>query len=221
MSWIVSRLDKMGIKNRKFGEILELAYWKKASIPDWKLSLDTPLQPRIEDLLSRLPRRQFYVLDVCSGPVTTVGKKSVFDVTLIATDPLADKYNRMLAKRNIVPPVRSMDIPLSVFDDEVFDVVFARNSIDHAENPYETIQSMKRVCRGYVLMEHFLNTGYKEGYRGLHQWNFADIGGDTLLIWNRREDYKLRGVHNEIISEGGHTWLITTIDCTHKTHPTA
>ena len=60
----------------------------------------------------------------------------------------------------------------NLFDENQFDIVYSRNSIDHTFNPIKCIQEMVRVSNNHVILEHKLNEGIVECYQGLHQWNF-------------------------------------------------
>jgi hypothetical protein len=53
-----------------------------------------------------------------------------------------------------------------------FDIVYARNSIDHTFDPIKCIYNMIFVSKKYIVLEHKINEGEIESYQGLHQWNF-------------------------------------------------
>jgi hypothetical protein len=62
--------------------------------------------------------------------------------------------------------------------------VFARNSIDHARNPEMAILQMIEVAKTdcFVLLVHYVNEAERQGYSGLHQWNFSmSTNGDFLI----------------------------------------
>jgi SAM-dependent methyltransferase len=146
-----------------------------------------PLQHRLSALLP--PQEKIEILDVGAGPLTFLGKKSEGKrIYITAIDPLADEYDKLFAKYHIVPLVRTEKLDAEKlttrFPENTFDLVFARNCIDHAYNPecaiIEMIKVVKKGC--YVLMEHRVNEAEKEGYRGLHQWNFSmTIAGEFLI----------------------------------------
>lgn len=218
---ILRRINKV-IKSRWIGEQLEVAYWKRADIPAWKLDWNHPLQEKFVDILPE--KKIVYILDVGCGMLSTVGKahkgKAIF---LYGIDPLADKYVKILKERGVdrflYPHSKSIDD----FNDNAFHIVYARNSIDHAEDPLKEIKEMVRVCKGTVMMEHFINTGKNENYMGLHQWNF-ELRENDLWLWDRKIGYNLsvlfKRLTNEIIKEEGYTWIRTKIDCTRPTHLT-
>jgi SAM-dependent methyltransferase len=70
--------------------------------------------------------------------------------------------------------------------DASFDLVHAANSLDHAHDPVAAIKAAAPVVRpgGHVFLEHILNEGAREGYGGLHQWNFG-VEGDLNVIDGR------------------------------------
>lgn len=156
-----------------------------------RLDPDTMLQPRPAALLPAAD--DVTILDVGAGPLTYLGKK-VMDkrVTVTAVDPLADEYDAILAKYSVVPPVRTEKLPgeqlTSRFGPNVFDLVFARNCLDHAYDPVEAIRQMISVAKpgGYVLLEHHPNEADHARNAGLHQWNFTTNDRGGFLIGGRR-----------------------------------
>jgi ubiquinone/menaquinone biosynthesis C-methylase UbiE len=214
ISILISKAFKLRLtKSRKLGELLEVNYWNNAPIPEWKLDPKLPLQKRLIELLP--DNKKVKILDVGAGMLTTVRKKHPEKyLHIIAIDPLAKEYYRILNRKRIIPPVVTSCLSLSNFREKTFDIVYARNSIDHSVDPIKEIYEMIRVCKGWVLMEHFVDTGKKENYRGLHQWNFNLSNGD-LTISNRKKSSTIisKYFHNEIINESGRQWIITKIDC--------
>lgn len=69
------------------------------------------------------------------------------------------------------------------FGENSFDLVYARNCLDHGYDPMLAIQQMLKVVRvgGVVLFEHGVNEGERQGYQGLHQWNFC-VSDDRFVI---------------------------------------
>jgi ubiquinone/menaquinone biosynthesis C-methylase UbiE len=120
------------------------------------------------------------ILDVGSGPLTCLGKQCVSKtIKITAIDPLADTYNSLLDRYGINPPVRTIqgfaEQLTSKFSPETFDLVFSRNAIDHSYRPDLAIEEMIKVVKKnrYVVLGHVPNEGLKEGYEGLHQWDFT------------------------------------------------
>lgn len=138
------------------------------------------------------------ILDVGCGPATVLGgfvdgKK--LDVTAI--DPLANQYNRLYKEHNLCPlisPIYGEAENLSDVVQGKFHFVYSRNALDHSYNPIRAIQNMINICAkgGVVFFENAINEGYKEGYKGLHQWNFMPASGE-LVIWNKEGSAQLLG----------------------------
>jgi len=72
-------------------------------------------------------------------------------VTITAVDPLSDEYDRILDKNQIQPLVRTQKLAAENltkrFPSSNFDLVFARNSIDHAYKPERAILQMINVVK--------------------------------------------------------------------------
>lgn len=172
----------------------ETAFWDnylKTRGAEWQegfqKSLDPslPLAPHIEELL---PDGDVSILDVGAGPLTVLGKVSEGRrVKLTAVDPLAATYDQLLAKYDVVPPVRTAvgkaENLTDLFPANQFDLVHARNCLDHSFNPLRAFIQMVEVVKvgGFVIALHEINEGENEGYVGLHQWNFFSEGGEFLI----------------------------------------
>jgi SAM-dependent methyltransferase len=163
-------------------------YWKdqirrqdsKAWLEDYGRRLDpeTPLQ----DIIARHIDRTVSVnriLDVGSGPLTSINKKCGFcEISITAVDPLADFYNDMLARREITPPVRTIpgwgERLTEQFGENQFDIAYSRNAIDHSYDPVKCIDEMIKVTKKnrYVIVELNERGGSLERWTGLHQWDF-------------------------------------------------
>ncbi len=173
--------------------------WFKTRGSQWpddyrrRLDPDLPLQPIAAALLP--PQPAVDILDVGAGPLTVLGKKCEgVNIRITAIDPLADAYDRLLEKYHVQPPVRTRMLDAEDlsrgFQADTFDLVHARNSVDHAYNPEEAILQMIRVVKAgcYVLLEHSVNEAEQRDYSGMHQWNFSVSGeGDFLVRSKSRE----------------------------------
>jgi len=166
-------------------------HWKD----DFQRRLDPafPLQPRPARTLSGHSAQVVDILDVGAGPLTYLGKTLPgHELRITAVDPLAEGYTALMEKHKVQAPVRTqfargeeLDVKFAA---DSFDLVFARNCIDHSENPMTAITQMLRVTRpgGSVQLEHWPNEGEQEKYRGLHQWNF-DCQDGRFIIWSQRQ----------------------------------
>ncbi len=188
-----------------------------------RLDPDLPLQKRIAELLPR-GKEMAHILDVGAGPLTFVGKRcDGRKIRITAVDPLAHEYDRLLKSRSIKPLVRTEKLDgerlTSRFSTDFFDLVFARNSIDHSYDPERVVQQMLAVVKPgcYVLMEHHPNEAEHGHYTGLHQWNFSMNNAGEFIIGSEhgqvnmsRKYAHLCRIQCEIIDDG-EQWLIARI----------
>ena len=133
------------------------------------------------------------VLDVGSGPFTTVGTEQS-RIKITACDILADEYKKLLDKSGItwIIPVEKQDMECLKYPDELFDIVHCRNALDHTVNPKDALKEMVRVCKpnGYVYLSHYPNVGHNNKYEGDHRWNIKLLKND-VQIGNERESFLL------------------------------
>ena len=180
----------------------ELGYWsdylstRGGQFPDGyreRLDPEAPVtDPVILEAIEHTPSDPVRILDVGAGPLTILGKRHpARRLEIMATDPLADDYDRLLRESGVAPPVRSVqcrgeDIT-TVFGRHSFDIAHARNSIDHSANPMRIIENMVGAVRpgGTIVLRHYRSEGEKTGYATLHQWN-VDVQGGRLVIRGRR-----------------------------------
>lgn len=147
-----------------------------------------PLQQAFKDWTKTPWGGRLDVLDVGAGALTSLGKVWLGrDVRLHPIDPLADRYAPLLEKHGIAPPVptlygRGEDLAQR-YGAERFDLVHARNSIDHSQDPVDVIDQLVAVVKsgGIVVLMHATNEADKQGFGGFHQWNF-DARGDHFVI---------------------------------------
>jgi len=186
---------------------------------------ELPLQARVASLLPAA-LSEVNILDVGAGPLTYLGKKlHGKNINISAVDPLADEYDKILKKYKINPLIHTKKCDAEklekVFPRNAFDLVFARNCIDHSYCPEKAIISMINILKKncYVLLEHIPNEAENENYKGLHQWNFSRSNNGDFLISSKlgevnmtRKYADLCDISCEIIDEGGNgAWLITKI----------
>lgn len=155
---------------------------------EFRLRPDSELQDDIAQSLDISPGGTLSILDVGSGPLSYLGKRwPGRTVCLTAVAPLAAHYNELLKKYCINPPVPTqlaaaerlvIHFPLNHFD-----VVYARNSIDHSCDAPQAVDQMFAVARpgGCVLLEHGLCKGAAQNYAGLHTWNFLMQNGEFVI----------------------------------------
>jgi SAM-dependent methyltransferase len=194
---------------------------------DYKRRFDSELtlQPRVASLVPDTLRK-IYILDVGAGPLTYLGKKLPGkEINIIAVDPLADAYDEIFKKYDIKPLVHTKKATAEnlekVLSREIFDIVFARNCIDHAFSPENAILSMINVVKKncYVLLEHIPNEAENENYEGLHQWNFSQNAEGDFLITSKSKMINMTKKYSNhckitselVYEEHNIGWLITKI----------
>jgi SAM-dependent methyltransferase len=162
-----------------------------ASDREARLNPNTEIRdPIVRAELERSPAEEISIVDVGAGPVTNLGFRYPGKrLTIVAVDPLADEYDRLLRDADLDPPIRTINVAgealLDHFGSRRFDIAYANNSLDHSADPFTIISNMAAVVRagGIVLLRHKRNEGESALYGGLHQWNF-DVLDDSLVVWN-------------------------------------
>jgi SAM-dependent methyltransferase len=156
-----------------------------------RLDMELPLHQNVQSLVDSIDKPEISILDVGSGPVPFLGRNSTKNIKLTAADYLAENYYELYNRYNLYPP--TIPIPLDAselslhFQKNYFDIVYARNSIDHTFDPIRSIQEMVNVSNKYVILEHKMNEGMVESYQGLHNWNFF-IKDSKFYISNKIGD---------------------------------
>jgi SAM-dependent methyltransferase len=166
----------------------EMSYWKneirRQDSKAWRAEYATRLDPEapLQAVIAKHIARTVGVnriLDVGSGPLTSINKKCGFcEISIIAIDPLADFYSEILAKREITPPVRTElgwgERLTEQFGENQFHITYSRNAIDHSYDPIKCVDEMIKVTKKnhYVIVEVNYRAGSLEGWTGLHQWDF-------------------------------------------------
>jgi SAM-dependent methyltransferase len=124
--------------------------------------------PALRRVIAELPRETVAMLDVGSGPASSVGYRFPGRrVVLEAVDPLADRYNRLLDEAGVAPPVRPRPVHgerlIDHFGPDRFDVAYSRNALDHAVDPVLIVENMLGVVRagGHVVLRHSRNEGIR------------------------------------------------------------
>lgn len=153
--------------------------------------------PTYVDYLLQQKKDAYRVLDVGSGPLTHLGSAHPsLRIQVVASDFLADRYNRILASHGIEPPNKSVfadaENLCQVFPRNYFDFVVANNSLDHCANPLKAIEQIVEVLApgSFAVLRHRENEAVRARYQGLHQWNFSTDEGQPTL-WNPRERIQL------------------------------
>lgn len=180
----------------------ELSFWEY-----WLTTDDQEVAPSRENRLQALERplidrlassaaagEQVRVLDVGAGPLTTLG--TLIDgrrAEVVAVDPLADHYARLLERAGIEPPIPTIygegEKLVSQFGENSFHGVYCANALDHCYAPMQVFRQMVSVVKpgGLVEVLCFNNVGEMERYQGLHQWNIT-VRDDRPVIWSKSQE---------------------------------
>lgn len=156
-----------------------------------RTQLERPVSWVFEELIQEIGREKVRILDAGAGPFTSVGSTSNFaELDVVAVDPLASVYDRILGARAITPHVRTQYAPveaLSLFSrGALFDIIHVRNALDHSFNPLLGIlQMIACTARGGVIyLSHHENEALRANYTDFHQFNF-EVKDGRFFIWNR------------------------------------
>jgi SAM-dependent methyltransferase len=158
---------------------------------DYRLRTDpeAELQPHIRRFLESPPDARLQILDVGSGPLTVLGKRwGNRDLEITAVDPLAERYAALFERVGLEPLVRPVpgdaEHVAELFPADSFDLVYARNCLDHGYDPLAAIAQLLQLVRPgrVLLLEHAIDEGEEMRYSGPHQWNFRAEDG-RFVIW--------------------------------------
>lgn len=145
--------------------------------------------PALRAALAATSATEVTILDVGAGPATAVGRRYPGKrLSVVAVDPLGDRYAKLLRRAGISPPVWTERLEGEElerrFGRDRFDIAYARNSLDHSVDPVLIVEQMLAVVRpgGKVVLRHGRNEAVVEDYVQLHQWNF-DLDEGHFVIW--------------------------------------
>lgn len=198
LTYFIERKLKMRLpispeRRWKWNLISEVRFWDKfisvLNRNDKYMFLLDPKLPLHDEIIKLLPyQEEIKILDVGAGPLTFLGKvynKSKLNIDAI--DPLAEEYDRILNKYQLIPPIRTTKLAAEKLREKYFensfDFVYASNSIDHCYSPENAIVEMIKVVKKnhYILLKHKPYEATKQNWQGLHQWNFSEENGDFLI----------------------------------------
>ena len=150
---------------------------------------DLELPSEIADLLVAPDGATITLLDVGAGPLTFLGRTHPrWTLEITAVDALGAEYSELLDRAGLVPPVRTQTCEseklTSRFPPDSFDLVAARNTLDHSYDPVLAISEMLACAKpgAPILLVHHEKTAENERYHGMHQWNF-EVSDGTLIVW--------------------------------------
>ena len=109
-------------------------------------------------------------------------------VKIEAIDPLADAYSEIMKQHHISPSVQTKrgegENVVEIFGSKKFDLVFARNCLDHSYDAIKAVTEMIQATKpgGIIYLWHNQDEAESLSYQGLHQWNFH-LDKNELLVW--------------------------------------
>lgn len=151
--------------------------------------IDCPVHKNLKSLIEKINKPHIKLLDAGCGPFPKSGIcHNGVQIERTLVDALGETYHQMLLDFNIdTSNQRILSCELENLENHIpishYDIVFAKNCIDHTYNPINAIKSLMRVTMpgGFVYLEHYVNEGEYTGYFGLHQWNISLEGKDPVV----------------------------------------
>jgi SAM-dependent methyltransferase len=167
------------------------------------------LNPWYLQLVGAKPGDKLRIIDVGSGPVSTIGRRAPNnEVELICADALGERYNALLDELGFkdlarIEPIKGEDLT-EHFGVGTFDIVNCANALDHFDNPAIAFRNMYDLCRpgGVFHLLSIENEGEREQYQGLHQWNLR-ADNDGVWLWNKHHNQNLLEL---VPGHAGYTW---------------
>ncbi|KAK3238895.1 hypothetical protein CYMTET_51130 [Cymbomonas tetramitiformis] len=169
----------------------EIAWWRKWFATeglDWpeeykqRMDPSSELSSEIKAHVHNAHEGVVRLLDVGSGPATSVGKKwSGRELEVICADPLAHVYAELFRELQRQPPVLALQVDGEALSaslpENYYDIVHSMNAVDHSYNAPRVLKEMVHVAApfGIILVLVNENVAVRENYWGLHQWNFEVV----------------------------------------------
>jgi hypothetical protein len=156
------------------------------------------------------------ILDAAAGPMTILGSTWAGKMLdLRACDALAPRFDRMLRRHGVVPPVRTVFAELehlsAVFGSDAFDLVVIREAIDRTMDPVAAVKDALEVTRpnGTVWLGGKVHRGLAYQYEGARAWN-VDLWDGYPIIWNARAMHNLTALFRNqavVASKSSGDWV--------------
>lgn len=192
--------DEANFRAWEEGLLDEVSFWWAtigAQLPGYQMFAEGLTKGQVAfqygDFISHFSDAAVEILDVGSGPFTTLGTSLAGrELKISLADPLAGVFQKILQLFQIPwsfeRRVCGGESLTEVYSRERFHFVLARNSLDHSIHPLLCVRQMLEVtrARGVVLIRHYENEAQNGQYGGLHQWNFTEESG-RAVIWNRSQ----------------------------------
>jgi len=143
---------------------------------DQRLDPALPLQDESAALIEAPEGATVRLLDVGAGPLTFLGRTHPgWTLEVTAVDALGEQYAKLMDEFALTPPVVTQPCETekltTLLPPGHFDLVAARNTLDHSYDPVLAISEMARCTRpgAPLLLIHHRNTAEDESYHGLPQ----------------------------------------------------
>jgi ubiquinone/menaquinone biosynthesis C-methylase UbiE len=137
--------------------------------------------------------KDYSILDVGAGPITILGKYyNGIKLNITAVDALAkfyDKLNWLDNRPEIITQYCETEELDNTFANDMFDMVYARNTLDHHYDAPLAIKKMMQVAKigGTIVLSHSENEATKHNWHGLHKWNFSIYNNDMKIVSQQNE----------------------------------
>lgn len=180
----------------KDGVVEEIQWWwtwintlrRRGKLENWAL-LRGRAFPFEADLAAFPGGKGLRCLNIGCGPRPELGQASARDIDFVHMDPLARAYNKMMG---------FLDAPgggdvvfgavefLDRLDVGTFDIIAAKNCLDHAYDVPEGLRQMINVLgdKGLISLGHFENEAEAHDYTGFHKWNI-ELQDGRIHMWSR------------------------------------
>jgi len=167
----------------------EIGFWSRTIAKDpgrfqRRYLRSAPANSLLPGLVTLVEAEPVAVLDVGSGPAPVVLGRYAKRVDIVACDPLADQYQKLLEQHGITSPVEIVNAEgeglVEQFGAERFHISHIQNALDHSHQPVEVVRNMLRCTKpgGIVMIRTVINEGANEHYHGLHQWDISPAAND-------------------------------------------
>lgn len=163
-----------------------------------------PLIPYLAELVDK----DMVIADVAAGPICSIGDHlDGYDIQVIASDYLADKYVELWTEQPIVP-IEQEDMTALSYPDETFDISHCSNALDHCEDPWRAVKELVRVSKRYVVLRHRENQAERRGYWGQHEWNMERNG----RMWSKTDEVNLKNIDPRFRFTMQDGWIMGVLD---------
>jgi ubiquinone/menaquinone biosynthesis C-methylase UbiE len=178
-------------------------HWKDEYL--YRINPNSEVTGFFKEVLQTVDVNENYkILDVGAGPITILGKfYNGIKLNITAVDALAESFNNINWQDNkpeIITQYCETEKLSETFEENSFDLVHARNTLDHHYDVLKAFKNMLYVTKkgGLIIISHTENEANNNKWDGLHKWNFF-LKDEDMKIQNLEGIYSLK----ETISKFG------------------